>query len=286
MEIKKIGVMGAGIMGSGIGQICAVAGYPTIMSDISTELVNKGLASIGSFLSKSVEKKKITLDEEHRVLGNIQGTTRFTDMSDCDMVFEAVVENIDVKLKVFAELDRICKPDAVFLSNTSSLCITQMAAGTKRPERFLGTHFFNPVPLMKLVEVIDTMMSSKEVFDIVYELMKRLGKEPVHAHDKTGFIVNRLFSTYLLDAIRALEEGVGTVEDIDKAMKLGLGHPMGPFELLDLTGLDTNLAIANTFYEEFRERRFAPPPTLRRMVMAGRLGRKSGRGFYDYTKSK
>jgi len=285
MAIEKIGVVGAGAMGSGIVQICATAGYRTIMSDVSTDLVSKGLSSIDSFLSKSVEKKKISAEEKQMILRNIQGTTRLVDMADADFIFEAVVENLDVKLKVFAELDKVCKPDAVFLSNTSSLCITQMAAGTKRPERFLGTHFFNPVPLMKLVEVIDTMMSSKEVFDIVYELMKRFGKEPVHAHDKTGFIVNRLFSTYLLDAIRALEEGVGTVEDIDKAMKLGLGHPMGPFELLDLTGLDTNLAIANTFYEEYKEKRFAPPPTLKRMVMAGRLGRKSGRGFYDYTKS-
>jgi 3-hydroxybutyryl-CoA dehydrogenase len=272
-------------MGSGIAQICAVADFPVTILDVSSEFVKKSLMVIDKFLSKSLEKKKITINDKQAAMDHIQGTTSITDLADCDLVFEAIVENLDSKLKAIKELDQVCKPDAIFASNTSSLSITQMAASTKRAERFLGTHFFNPVPIMKLVEVVDTMLSKKEVFDEVFVLMKRLGKEPVHAHDKTGFIVNRLFSTYLLDAVRALEEGVGSVEDIDKAMKLGVGHPMGPFELLDLTGLDTNLAIANTFYEEFRERRFAPPPILKRMVAAGRLGRKTGCGFYDYKSS-
>lgn len=269
-------------MGGGIAQICAAAGYATTLVDISAGLVDKGLATIDKYLSRSVEKNKLAAEEKEQILGRIRGTTGLGDLAQCDLVFEAASENLEIKLKIFAELDRTCKPETIFASNTSSLSITQMAACTKRPDRFVGAHFFNPVPSMKLVEVVDTMLSDEEVYEAVFDLAKRLGKEPIRAHDKTGFIVNRLFSTYLLDAVRALEEGVGTVEDIDKAMKLGLGHPMGPFELLDLTGLDTNLAIANTFYEEFRERRFAPPPTLKRMVMAGWLGRKTGRGFYNY----
>lgn len=282
MQIEKIGVVGAGIMGGGIAQICAAAGYATTLVDISAGLVDKGLATIDKYLSRSVEKNKLAAEEKQQILGRIRGTTSLGDLAQSDLVFEAASENLEIKLKIFAELDRTCKPETIFASNTSSLSITQMAACTKRADRFVGAHFFNPVPSMKLVEVVDTMLSDEEVYEAVFDLAKRLGKEPIRAHDKTGFIVNRLFSTYLLDAVRALEEGVGTVEDIDKAMKLGLGHPMGPFELLDLTGLDTNLAIANTFYEEFRERRFAPPPTLKRMVMAGWLGRKTGRGFYNY----
>ena len=282
MRIEKIGVVGAGIMGSGIAQVCAAAGYATTLSDISTELVNKGLTTIDGYLSKSVEKNKIAPTEKRQILDRIQGTTCLGDLAQSDIIFEAAVENIEIKLKIFGEMDRECKPEAIFASNTSSLSITQMAASTKRADRFVGAHFFNPVQSMKLVEVVDTMLSGDEIYQVVFDLMKRLGKEPIRAHDKTGFIVNRLFSTYLLDAVRALEEGVGTVEDIDKAMKLGLGHPMGPFELLDLTGLDTNLAIAKTFYEEFREKRFSAPPTLKRMVMAGWSGRKTGRGFYNY----
>jgi 3-hydroxybutyryl-CoA dehydrogenase len=282
MQIEKIGVIGAGIMGSGIAQVCAAAGFAATLVDISPELVNKGLGTIDKYLSRSVEKNKIAPEEKQQILDRIQGTTKLGDLAQSDLIFEAAVENLEIKHKIFGELDRDCKPETIFASNTSSLSITQMAAGTKRPDRFIGAHFFNPVPSMKLVEVVDTMLSDEECYQAVFDFVKRLGKEPIRAHDKTGFIVNRLFSTYLLDAVRALEEGVGTVEDIDKAMKLGLGHPMGPFELLDLTGLDVNLAIANTFYEEFRERRFAPPPTLKRMVMAGWLGRKTGRGFYTY----
>jgi 3-hydroxybutyryl-CoA dehydrogenase len=285
MHIKKIGVLGAGVMGSGIAQICAVAEFHVTMVDVSSGLVEKGLMAIDKSLSKSLEKKKITISGKQNAIDKIHGTTSIVDLADCDIVFEAIVENLVNKLEAIKELDQVCKADAILASNTSSLSITQMAASSKRAERFVGTHFFNPVPIMKLVEVVDTMLSKKEIFDEVFGLMKRLGKEPVHVHDTTGFIVNRLFSTYLLDAIRALEEGVGSVQDIDKAMKLGVGHPMGPFELLDLTGLDTNLAIANIFYEEFREKRFSPPTTLKRMVAAGRLGRKTGRGFYDYKAS-
>ena len=282
MEIKKVGVAGCGLMGSGITQVSADSGYETAVYEINEELLQKGLGNIDRFLSRGIKKGKLTEDRKKEILNNVHGTTRLEDLNGADLIIEAIVENLDVKLELYRALDEITKPETIFSSNTSSLCITQMAAGTKRPQRFVGLHFFNPVPLMKVVEVISTIMTEPEVPELASSFARSLGKTPIRAPDRPGFIVNRLLVPYLLDAIRALEEGVGSKEDMDAGMKLGCGHPMGPFELLDFVGLDTTFYIANIMYEEFREKRFAPPPLLRRMVLAGHLGRKSGRGFYDY----
>jgi 3-hydroxybutyryl-CoA dehydrogenase len=282
MEIRTVGVVGCGLMGSGIAQVCAEAGYTVRVREVSDDLVHRGLGRIESFLKKSVEKGKLSPERLREVTGRLHGTTSLEALADCDIVIEAVVESLDLKRQVYQTLDKACPASTLFASNTSSLSITEMAATTKRGDRFVGLHFFNPVPLMKLVEVVRSPLTSAESFERAYEFARSLGKTPVKATDKTGFIVNRLLVPYLLDAVRALEEGVASVADIDEGMKLGCGHPMGPLTLLDFVGLDTTYFIANIMFEEFREKRFAPPPLLKRMVQAGMHGKKSGRGFYDY----
>lgn len=284
MAIQKVGVLGCGLMGAGIAEISAKAGCATVVREVNQAFLDKGLGRIRASLDKAVEKGKLDAAARDAALANLSGTTEFSDLADCDLVVEAIVENVDEKKKTFAALDEIVKPEAIFASNTSSLTITQLAMSTKRPDRFVGLHFFNPVPVMKLVEVVRTILTSDESVESAFEFARKVGKEPIAARDNSGFIVNRLLVPYLLDAIRALEEGVGTVEDIDKGMQLGCGYPMGPFTLLDFVGLDTTLYIADIMFEEYREKRFAPPPLLKQMVLAGRLGKKSGRGFYDHGK--
>jgi 3-hydroxybutyryl-CoA dehydrogenase len=282
MKIKKIGVLGCGLMGAGIVEVSARAGFSTVVRELSENLLDKGLERIDRSLARAVEKGKLEAGERDKVRARIAGTVDLDDLAGCDLVVEAIVENVEEKKKTFAALDQAVKEGALFASNTSSLTITQLAAGTSRPDRFVGLHFFNPVPVMKLVEVVRTILTSDEAFDTACELVRALGKEPIACKDNSGFIVNRLLVPYLLDAVRALEEGVGSVEDIDKGMQLGTGYPMGPFTLLDFVGLDTTYFIANIMFDEYREKRFAPPPLLKKMVQAGRLGKKSGRGFYDY----
>lgn len=286
MEIKKVGVLGCGLMGSGIAQTAASAGFETIVCEVSEDLIQRGFAGIEKSLAKFVEKGTITADKQTEIRNRITGTTSFTALANCDIIIEAIIENLEEKQKTFRQLDGICKQETLFASNTSSISITEMMTATsaERQRRFIGLHFFNPVPLMKLVEVVRTILTDDEVYEQALEFGKRLGKTPVRASDKTGFIVNRLLVPYMLDAIRALEEGVGSIVDIDNAMKLGCGYPMGPFTLGDFVGLDTTYYIAEIMFNEFREKRFAPPPLLKRMVLAGLYGRKSGRGFYDYTK--
>jgi len=282
MAIRTVGVLGCGLMGSGIAQVCAAAGYKTIVREVDEIFLKKGLGRIEKFLADGVAKGKVTVEARDATLGNLSGTTTFEALQECDLVIEAIVENLEQKVETYAGLEAVVGAGTVLLSNTSSLCITELAASTKRPDRFGGLHFFNPVPLMKLVEVIRALTTSDETYTTVFEFAQSLGKEPITAPDRPGFIVNRLLVPYLLDAIRAYEHGLGTLEDIDKGMKLGCGYPMGPFTLLDFVGLDTTYYIANIMFEEFREPAYAPPPLLKRMVLAGRLGRKSGRGFYNY----
>ena len=282
MKIRRVGVLGAGLMGAGIAEVSARAGYQTVVREVSEELARKGLARIESSLAKGVERGKLEARDRDSARTRLSTTTRMEDLADCDLVVEAIVENLDLKKETYRELDRLCKPQTIFCSNTSSLTITEMAMATRRPDRFAGLHFFNPVPVMKLVEVVRTLATSDATESAVIEFARSLGKEPVRARDSPGFIVNRLLVPYLLDAVRALEEGVGSQEDIDRSMELGCGYPMGPFRLLDFVGLDTTYAIAEIMFDEYREKRFAPPPLLKRMVLAGRFGRKSGRGFYDY----
>ncbi len=282
MRIAKVGVLGCGLMGSGIAQVCAQAGFDTKVLEVSRELLDKGMAGIDRFLRAGVERGKIAPQDRESALARLKGTTDAGDLADSDLIIEAVVENLQVKREILGGLDGRCGPAAIFASNTSSLSITELAASTGRPGRFVGLHFFNPVPLMKLVEVAATLMTEDAVLREAMDFVAKLGKTAVRTTDRTGFIVNRLLVPYILDAVRALEEGVGSIRDIDEAMKLGCGHPMGPLTLLDLVGLDTTHAIANVFFEEFREARFASPPLLRRMVLAGLHGRKTGRGFYDY----
>jgi len=282
MSIRKVGVLGAGLMGSGIAEVCAKAGYDTVVREVSEELVRKGMARIEGSLGKAVEKGKLGAADRDAAWKRLSSTTRLEDLADCDVVIEAIIENLALKKETYAALDRICQSGAIFCSNTSSLTITEMSAATQRPDRFAGLHFFNPVPVMKLVEVVRTIATSDATAETIFDFAKSLGKEPVRTHDNSGFIVNRLLVPYLLDAVRALEEGVGSREDIDKGMELGCGHPMGPLKLLDFVGLDTTYAIAAIMYDEYREKRFAPPPLLKRMVLAGRYGKKSGRGFYEY----
>lgn len=286
MEIRKVGVLGCGLMGSGIAQVAASAGFETVVREVSDELINKGFGGIEKSLAKFAEKGTITSDQQREIRGRLSGTTSFADLADCDIIIEAIIENLEEKRSTYGQLDEICKPETIFASNTSSLSITEMmtAASPERQRRFIGMHFFNPVPLMKLVEVVKTILTDDDVYEQAVDFGKKLGKVPVRAGDKTGFIVNRLLVPYLLDAVRALEEGVGSIVDIDNAMKLGCGYPMGPFTLGDFVGLDTTYYIAEIMFNEFREKRFAPPPLLKRMVLAGLYGRKSGRGFYDYTK--
>jgi 3-hydroxybutyryl-CoA dehydrogenase len=282
MAIQKVGVVGCGLMGSGIAQVAAAAGFQTVVREVSGEIVEKGLKNIDKNLARLVEKATIDESKKNEIRGRLKGTTALEDLKDCDVVIEAIVEQLPAKRELFGALDALCQKSTIFASNTSSLTITEISTATKRPERFVGLHFFNPVPVMKLVEVVRTIATDPEVYEEMVAFGAKLGKAPVRAHDSTGFIVNRLLVPYLLDAIRALEEGVGSIEDIDNSMKLGCGHPMGPLTLLDFVGLDTTYYIANIMFDEFRERRFASPPLLKRMVLAGWNGRKSGRGFYDY----
>src|SRR6202051_445972 len=287
MEIRKVGVLGCGLMGSGIAQVCATAGFDVTVLEVEQKFLDKGFAgiekSLAKFAERPVEKGGITAKQKDAVRGRLKGTTNKADLADCDIIIEAIIEELAQKKAMFAGLDGVVKKEAIFASNTSSISITELMTATKRPERFIGLHFFNPVPLMKLVEVVRTIATADDVYQSAYEFAKKLGKVPVRTSDKTGFIVNRLLVPYLLDAIRAYEEGVGSIEDIDNAMKLGCGYPMGPFTLLDFVGLDTTYYITHVMYDEFKERRFASPPLLKRLVMAGWYGRKTGKGFYDYS---
>jgi 3-hydroxybutyryl-CoA dehydrogenase len=281
MQIKKVGVLGCGLMGSGIAQVCAVAGYDVVVLEQEQKFLDKGFAGIEKSLAKFAEKGTLKEPVE-AIRARLKGATEQRAVADCDIIIEAIIENVEVKKQTFSALDVIVKKDAIFASNTSSISITEIASATARADRFVGLHFFNPVPLMKLVEVVRTIATSEKAFESAYEFAKSLGKVPVRTRDKTGFIVNRLLVPYMLDAIRAYEEGVGSIPDIDNAMKLGCGYPMGPFTLLDFVGLDTTYYITQVMFDEFRERRFASPPLLKRLVMAGWYGRKTGKGFYDY----
>jgi 3-hydroxybutyryl-CoA dehydrogenase len=282
MTIQKVGVLGCGLMGSGIAQVAAMAGFDVTVLEVDQKYLDKGFAGIEKSLAKFAEKGTLK-DSPEAVRAHLKGTTRQADLAESDIVIEAVIENIDEKKRMYSSLEGVVKKEAIFATNTSSISVTELMAATKRPERFIGLHFFNPVPLMKLVEVVRTIATADDVYESAYEFAKKLGKVPVRTSDKTGFIVNRLLVPYLLDAVRAYEEGVGSVEDIDNAMKLGCGYPMGPLTLLDFVGLDTTYYITHVMYDEFKESRFASPPLLKRMVMAGWYGRKSGKGFYDYS---
>ena len=286
MEIRKVGVVGCGLMGSGIAQVAAMAGLPTVVREVSQPLLDKGLASIQKSLEKFIEKGTLTGAQAAQAHARLQPALKLADLAQCDLVIEAIVENLDRKRELFAELDGIVKPEAVFASNTSSVSITEMMTATKRGPRFIGMHFFNPVPLMKLVEIIKTVVTDPAVVDLALDYGRQVGKTPILTSDRAGFIVNRLLVPYLLDAIRALEEGFGSIEDIDRGMKLGCNHPMGPFTLLDYVGIETTYYIAEILFNEYREKRFAPPPLMKRMVLAGMYGRKTGKGFYDYSDPK
>jgi 3-hydroxybutyryl-CoA dehydrogenase len=269
-------------MGAGIAQVAAATGHRTVVLEVGQTLLDKGLGRIRKMLDDGIEKGKVTAEQRDRTLSQLTGTTRVADLAPCDIVIEAIIESLDDKKKAYAAVEAVVGAHTILASNTSSLCITELAAATKRPDRFVGLHFFNPVPLMKLVEVIRALATSDESYRTAFAFGQALGKEPITAPDRPGFIVNRLLVPYLLDAIRAYEHGLGTIQDIDKGMKLGCGYPMGPFTLLDFVGLDTTYYIANIMFEEFREPAYAAPPLLKRMVIAGRLGKKSGRGFYEY----
>jgi 3-hydroxybutyryl-CoA dehydrogenase len=286
MEINKVGVLGCGLMGSGIAQVAATGGFETTVLEVEQKFLDKGFAGIEKSLSKFAErppeKGGITAQQKKEIQSRLKGTTKAGDLADCDIVIEAIIENVPAKKEMYAAIDAVVRKSAIFASNTSSISITELMTATKRPDRFIGLHFFNPVPLMKLVEVVRTIATAPDVYEAAYEFAKKLGKVPVRAKDSTGFIVNRLLVPYMLDAIRAYEEGVGSIEDIDNAMKLGCGYPMGPFTLLDFVGLDTTYYITHVMFDEFKDQRFASPPLLKRLVMAGWYGRKSGKGFYDY----
>jgi 3-hydroxybutyryl-CoA dehydrogenase len=282
MPIQKVGVVGCGLMGAGIAHVAALAGFDTVVREVSPDIVAKGILSIEKNLQRQVDKNTITAALRDETRARLRGTTELDDLKDRDIILEAIIEQLPAKRELYQALDRICPKATIFASNTSSLSITEMGMFSGRPDRFVGMHFFNPVPLMKLVEVIRTIATDPQVFDAAVQFGAKLGKTPVRTSDRTGFIVNRLLVPYLLDAIRALEEGVANVVDIDNSMKLGCGYPMGPLSLLDFVGNDTTYYIANIMFDEFREKRFAPPPLLKRMVAAGWYGRKSGRGFYDY----
>ena len=283
MAIEKVGVVGCGLMGAGIAQVSAAAGFSTVVREVTPELLHKGLKTIDKNLARLVEKGTITEASKSEIRGRLKGTTAVEDLKDCDLIIEAIIEQLPAKRELFGALDQLCPPNTIFASNTSSLTITEIAIATKRPQRFVGLHFFNPVPVMKLVEVVKTIATDPAVYDEMVAFGSKLGKTAVRANDSTGFIVNRLLVPYLLDAIRAFEEGVGSIEDIDNSMKLGCGYPMGPLTLLDFVGLDTTYYISQIMFDEFKERRFAAPPLLKRMVLAGWTGRKAGRGFYDYS---
>ena len=283
MEIKKVAVVGCGLMGSGIAEVAARSGYETRVREVSDELLEKGLGRIRKSMDRAVDKGKLDAGERDAALDRIQGTTELADLADADLVIEAIVEELDAKTDLFGALDDLCEDHTIFASNTSSLTITDMAAATERRDRFLGLHFFNPVPVMKLVEVVRTIATGEEAHAAAMAFVESLGKVPIEAKDASGFIVNRLLVPYMLDAIRSLEQGLGSIEDIDRGMQLGTGYPMGPFTLSDFVGIDTLFKIAEIMYDEYAETRFAPPPLLRRMVSLGYYGRKSGRGFYDYS---
>jgi len=283
MEISKVGVVGCGLMGHGIAQICAQAGWDVVVREVSEEKLDGGMAKIEKLLGRSVEKGKLEQAAADAVRGRIRGTLDYSELADCDLVVEAITEDLGLKLEMWGEVDPIVKEGATFATNTSSLPVIDQAAATSRPDRFLGLHFFNPAQVMPLLEVVQTVTTGEDALRLGFDVGGKLGKTTVHAKDKTGFIVNRLLVPYMLDAIRAYEEGAGTIEQIDIAMKAGANHPMGPLTLLDFVGLDTTKAIAEVMFDEYRERRFAAPPTLRRMVSAGYYGRKSGKGFYDYS---
>lgn len=283
MAIEKVGVVGCGLMGSGIAQTVAQAGLQVTVREVSTELIDKGFANIDKSLARLVQRGTLSATERDAARNRLRGTTKLEDLAGCDFIIEVITEQLPAKKELFRALDAVCPSQTIYASNTSSLSITEMAVATRRPERFVGLHFFNPVPIMKLAEVIRTIATDPKVYQEVVAFAGRLGKTAVRTSDRTGFVVNRLLVPYLLDAIRALEEGVASIPDIDQAMKLGCGHPMGPLTLLDFVGLDTTYYIANIMFDEFKERRFAPPALLKRMVMAGWNGRKSGRGFYEYS---
>jgi 3-hydroxybutyryl-CoA dehydrogenase len=286
MPIEKVGVVGCGLMGSGIAHVAAQAGFPVVVREVSQQLLEKGLSSIEKNLGRLVEKGALSASDRDQARGRLRGTTNVDDLKQCDIIIEAIIEQLPAKRELWSALDKLCPKSTIFASNTSSLSITEMATFTQRPDRFLGLHFFNPVPMMKLVEVIRTIATDPKAYDEALAFAAKLGKTAVRTTDRTGFIVNRLLVPYILDAVRALEEGVGSIEDIDNSMKLGCGHPMGPLTLLDFVGLDTTYYIANIMFDEFKEKRFAPPPLLKRMVLAGWHGRKTGRGFYDYADPK
>ena len=282
MSIQSVGVIGCGLMGAGIAQVCAQSGYRTVVREVDQAVLDKGFGRMRKFLEDGVQKGKVPPEARDATLANLSGTTTFDALAGCDLVIEAIVENLDAKRQAYAAVEAVVGQDAILVSNTSSLCITELAAATKRPDRFGGLHFFNPVPLMKLVEVVRGLSTSDATYQALFAFAQSLGKEPITAPDRPGFIVNRLLVPYLLDAIRAYENGLGTLDDIDAGMKLGCGYPMGPFRLLDFVGLDTTYYIANIMFDEFREPAYAPPPLLKRMVLAGRVGKKVGKGFYDY----
>ena len=283
MEIREIGIVGCGLMGSGIAQIAAVAGFPTTVAEATQELCERGMSGIAKRLDRLVEKGSLAAGERDVVSKRLRATTELSRLSHCDLVIEAITENPEEKLNLWRALDPLLRPEAIRASNTSSVSITQMMMATSRPERFLGMHFFNPVPVMTLVELVKTLVTDPEVYESAAAFTRKLGKTAVHTTDRPGFIVNRLLIPYLTDAIRALEEGVGSITDIDKAMKLGCNHPMGPLTLADFTGLDICHNVAEIMFREFRETRYAPPPLLKRLILLGHLGRKTGRGFYDYS---
>jgi 3-hydroxybutyryl-CoA dehydrogenase len=281
-RIEKVGVLGAGLMGHGLAQVAAQSGYEVVLREVDEATLQKGIGKIEKQLARAVEKGKSSQEDADAVRGRLHGTVAYADLADCDLVIEAITESLPLKLEMWREVDSIVKPDAVFATNTSSLAVIDQAAATSRPEQFVGLHYFNPAQVMKLVEVVRCITTSDEAFEVALEFARSEGKLAIPTKDKAGFIVNRLLVPYLLDAIRAYEEGVGSIEDIDNAMKLGCGYPMGPFTLLDFVGLDTTYYITHVMYDEFKERRFASPPLLKRLVMAGWYGRKTGKGFYDY----
>ncbi|HEY0672791.1 MAG TPA: 3-hydroxybutyryl-CoA dehydrogenase [Longimicrobiales bacterium] len=281
-EVRRVAVLGCGLMGSGIAEISAKAGLETWVREVNDQFAEKGKASITKSLDKAVEKGKLESNARDAALGKLKFTTSLQDLKDCDLIIEAVTEDLQLKNEMFRTLDEVCPPHTIFASNTSSLTVADMAAATKRPDRVLGLHFFNPVPVMKLVEVVRTIATSDEAYQTAFAFARKIGKDPVEAKDTSGFIVNRLLVPYMLDAIRCLEQGLASIEDIDKSMQLGTGYPMGPFVLADFVGIDTLYRIAEIMFEEFREARFAPPPLLKRMVTMGYFGRKTKRGFYDY----
>jgi 3-hydroxybutyryl-CoA dehydrogenase len=286
LSIQKVGVVGAGLMGSGIAEVAATRGFSVIVREIDQVSIERGRGRIEKSLERAVAKEKISAEDRDAALGRLTFTTKVADLAPCDLVIEAIVEDLEVKNALFGELDGLCGEGTIFASNTSSLTITDMAAATDRPDRFVGLHFFNPVPVMKLVEVVRTIATSEETFRRSFEFAKQLGKVPIAAKDNSGFVVNLLLVPYMLDAIRQLERGVASIEDIDTGMVLGCGYPMGPFTLCDFVGIDTLYKISEIMFDEYREERYAPPPLLKRIVAMGRYGRKTGKGFYDWSGEK